>query len=82
MRRAIPLSLALVALAAGASQSYWVNGPSWPSGTVPIQIELGSAPALSDGCADWSCSAAGAVDRWNLFMGRVQLRAIANSQYA
>jgi hypothetical protein len=82
MRRAIPLALALVALAAGASQSYWVNGPSWPSGTVPIQIELGSSPALSDGCADWSCSAAGAISRWNLFMGRVQLRAIANSQYA
>ena len=82
MRRAILLSLALLVFAVGASQSYWLNGPSWPSGTVPVQIELGSSPALSDGCADWSCVASGATDRWNLFMGRVQLRAIANSQYA
>jgi len=82
MRRAILLSLVLLALAVGASQSYWVNGPSWPSGTVPIQIELGSSPALTDGCADWSCAVSGAIDRWNLFMGRVQLRAIANSQHS
>jgi hypothetical protein len=82
MRRAVPLSLVLLAVAAGASHSYWLNGPSWPSGTVPIQLQLGSSPALSDGCADWSCSAAGAVDGWNLFMGRVQLRAIANSPHA
>jgi hypothetical protein len=82
MRRAILLSLVLLALAVGASQSYWVNGPSWPSGSVPIQIELGASPALNDGCEDWSCSASGAVDRWNLFMGRVQLRAIANSQHS
>jgi len=82
MRRAILLSIVLLAAAAGASQSFWANGPSWPSGTVPIQIELGSAPALSDGCADWSCSASGAIDRWNLFMSRVQLRAVANSLHA
>lgn len=82
MRRALLLSLVLLAVSAGVSRSYWANGPSWPSGTVPIQIELGSSPALTDGCADWSCSASGAVDRWNLFMGRVQLRAIANSQFA
>jgi Matrixin len=82
MRRAILLSLVLLAAASGASQSYWVTGPSWPSGTVPIQIELGASPALTDGCMDWSCSASGAVDRWNLFTGRVQLQAIANSLQA
>jgi len=61
MRRAIPIALVLVAAAAGVSRSHWVNGPSWPSGTVPIQIELGASPALADGCADWSCAAAGIV---------------------
>ena len=82
IRRTILLSLVLLAAATGASQSYWVNGPSWPSGVVPMQIELGTSPALTDGCADWSCAASGAIDRWNLFMGRVQLRAIANSQHS
>jgi len=79
MRRIILLSFVLVAAAAGASQSYWINGPSWPSGSVPVHIELGSSPALIDGCADWSCSASGAVDRWNLFMGRIQLQAVQHS---
>ncbi|HSP92471.1 MAG TPA: matrixin family metalloprotease, partial [Vicinamibacterales bacterium] len=82
MRRAIPLALVLVAAAVGASQSYWANGPSWPSGTVAVQLEFGASPALTDGCVDWSCSAAGAVDRWNLFMGRIQLKAVHNSQHA
>jgi hypothetical protein len=82
MRRAIPLSLVLVAAAVGASHSYWLNGPSWPSGTVTVQLEFGAAPALTDGCPDWSCSAGGAVDLWNLVMGRVQLKAVHNSQYA
>ena len=58
IRRTILLSLVLLAAAAGASQSYWLNGPSWPSGAVPMQIELGASPALTDGCADWSCAAA------------------------
>lgn len=80
-RRTILLSLVLLAAAAGASQSYWLNGPSWPSGVVPMQIELGASPALTDGCADWSCAASGAIDRWNLFTARVQLRAVANSQH-
>ena len=79
MRRTILLSLVLLAAAGVVAQSYWLNGVAWPSGTVPIQIELGASPALIDGCADWSCSAAGAISRWNLFMGRVQLKAVERS---
>ncbi|MCU0249701.1 MAG: matrixin family metalloprotease [Vicinamibacterales bacterium] len=79
MRRAILLSFALLAAAVGASQSYWINGPTWPSGVVPMQIELGASPALTDGCADWSCVASGAINRWNLFVGRIQLQAVENS---
>ena len=79
MRRAILLSIVLVAAVVGGSQSYWINGPTWPSGAVPMHIELGAAPALTDGCPDWSCAASGAIDRWNLFMGRIQLQAIGNS---
>ena len=81
MRRAVLLSLVLLAAAGAVTQSYWLNGVAWPAGSVPIQIQLGASPALTDGCADWSCSAAGAVDRWNLFMGRIQLKAIQNSQH-
>ena len=44
-----------------------------------MQIQLGASPALTDGCADWSCAAAGAIDRWNLFAGRIQLQAVENS---
>ena len=79
MRRTILLSLALLGAAVPSSQSYWVNGPSWPSGLVPMHIELGASPALIDGCADWSCSASGAINRWNLFMERVQLQAVERS---
>ena len=82
MRRAILLSLVLLAAASGVSRSYWINGPSWPSGTVPVHVELGTSPALIDGCPDWSCAAAGAVDRWNLFMGRIQLQAVEHSTQA
>ena len=82
MRRAILLSLVLLAGAGAVTQSYRLNGVAWPAGTVPIQIQLGASPALTDGCADWSCSAAGAVDRWNLFMGQIQLKAVQNSQHS
>ena len=81
MRRSILLALFLLAAAGTATQSYWLNGPTWPSGTVPIQIELGASPALIDGCPDWSCSAAAAIRRWNLFIDRVQLKAIENSSH-
>ena len=79
MRRTILLSLALAAAAGAAAQSYWLNGAAWPSGTVPIHIQLGASPTLVDGCPDWSCVAAGAISRWNPFTGRVQLQAIQNS---
>jgi predicted Zn-dependent protease len=82
MRRTILVSLLMLAAAVTATQSYWINGQSWPSGTVPVYIELGASPALIDGCTDWSCSAAGAVSRWNLFMGRIQLQAVENSTSA
>jgi hypothetical protein len=79
MRRTIVLSLVLLAAAGTAMHSYWSYGKAWPSGSIPIYIELGSSPALMDGCADWSCSAAGAISRWNLFMGAVQLQAVPNA---
>jgi len=82
MRRTLLLSLVLLAAAGTAMHSYWSNGPAWPSGSIPIYIELGSSPALMDGCADWSCSAAGAISRWNLFLGKVQLQAISNATQA
>jgi hypothetical protein len=79
MRRAMLLSFALLAAAATATQSYWLNGPTWPSSTVDLDIELGASPALTDGCADWSCVAQAAATRWNLFMSRVQFVPIPNS---
>ena len=40
---------------------------------------MGSSPALIDGCADWSCSATAAMNRWNAYLGGVQFRAVPNA---
>ena len=75
--------LVIVVLAAGSASislhSYWLNGPNWPSGVITEYIQLGAAPDLLDGCADWSCSAASAMDSWNAVLGRVQFRAVPNA---
>jgi hypothetical protein len=82
MRRTILLSLVMLAAAGAVMKSYWINGPSWPSGSIPIYIQLGASPMLFDGCADWSCSASGAISRWNLFLGKVQMQAVPNAAQA
>jgi hypothetical protein len=80
MKRTLLLSLVLLVAAATVARSYYLNGPSWPSGTtVPMYLEVGSSPALSDGCADWSCPLSDAIDVWNVALGKVQLKAIPNS---
>jgi hypothetical protein len=80
MKRRILFSLIIVAAAASAARSYYLNGPFWPSGTtIPMYLEVGSSPALTDGCPDWSCPVADAIDVWNVALGKVQLKAIPNS---
>ena len=83
MKRLALLSILLVAASAPAVRSYYLNGPSWPLGTVvPIHLQLGSSPVLTDGCADWDCSASAAIDAWNVALGRIQLAAVPDSSFA
>ena len=79
----IVLPLVLVGAAASAALSYSLNGPFWPAGsTVTMDLELGSSPALTDGCQDWSCPVSDAIDVWNVALGRVQFRAVPDSTAA
>ncbi len=80
MKRVLLLSTLLLVAAASVARSYYLNGPFWPTNaTVPMELELGSSTTLTDGCPDWSCSAADAMDVWNVALGRVQLKANRNS---
>ncbi|MCX6552020.1 MAG: matrixin family metalloprotease, partial [Acidobacteria bacterium] len=79
MKRTVTLVALVLSTAIAGLQSYWTNGAFWPSGTVTVYVQLGSSGALNDGCPDWSCSAAAAMDRWNAFLGNVQFRAVQNA---
>jgi hypothetical protein len=78
MTRLIPVVVVILAAAAGL-HAYWLIGPRWASGTITVHAALGSSGALIDGCADWSCVAASAMDRWNANIGDARFAAIQNS---
>ncbi len=85
-RRASLLAIALVVAAASLSgpirsaQAYALNGKSWASGTVTMQLGLGNAnPALTDGNSSYNTAVAPALDAWNQVMGRVQFGSVMNS---
>jgi hypothetical protein len=79
MKRALTIVALVFSTAAIGLQSYWLNSSTWPAGTITEYIQLSSAPALLDGCADWSCVATAAMNRWNGYLGSVQFRAIPNA---
>jgi hypothetical protein len=81
MKRALTIVALVLSTAVIGLQSYWRNGPTWPSGTVTEYIQLSStgAPTLLDGCADWSCSASAAMTRWNLYLNNMQFRPVPNA---
>jgi hypothetical protein len=80
MKRILLLSIVMLASAASVARSYYLEGPFWPSSaSIRIDLELGSSTALTDGCADWSCSVSDAIDVWNVALGKVQLKAVPNS---
>lgn len=74
------VGLALVTLSATVSGwgfAYITNDNTglplkWPAGTVAIQIKLGGTATLSDG-TNFSTSAQGAMQQWNLQLGNLQL---------
>lgn len=83
MKHRLLLTLAMAALAVPAARSYYLNGPSWPAGSViSMHVQLGPSPALADGCLDWACSAAAAAELWNVALGRVRLQTVQDGDGA
>jgi hypothetical protein len=78
-RRTTIFALLLACAAAAGLGAYYLEGQSWPAGTVTIYVQLGAAGSLTDGCGDWSCVAVAAINRWNANLGRLQLAAVANA---
>lgn len=70
--------LALITVA--TSRAYELSGSSWASGTVFMQLQLGtpSSPLL-DGSTRWDDVAGAALERWNAHLGRVRLSGVKTS---
>ncbi|ACB77262.1 matrixin family metalloprotease [Opitutus terrae] len=75
LRRAI-LALAI----ASTVQAYMISGTSWPSGDIPLQLQLGAPAApLLDGSTHWDDVAISALNRWNEILGRARFSGVKNS---
>jgi hypothetical protein len=73
------LAVALVIFAPPLA-GYWRFGPSWASGDMLMELQLGSSGGtLSDGSASWDISAERALARWNEQIGRSRFTVIRNS---
>lgn len=80
IRRALGLLAGVAAGLPVVSAYVLQDAPRWPDGVVTFELQLGAAPApLLDGAASFDDAAAAALDRWNLEMGRLQLRARTGS---
>ena len=70
--------LALVLFAAPAAHAFDLIGGSWPSGTIPLLLQLDAtrpaAPALPllDGSTTWNAVAAAALTEWNGTLNRTK----------
>ena len=78
LRLAAALSLGLALCAAPSAHAYLLSGNSWPSGTIPIVLQLDATkPAnvtlpLNDGATSWNAMAAAVFTDWNAVLGRTQ----------
>jgi len=61
--------------------SFITNPPTvWPDGTVPMDLQLGSASwDLMDGNTSWNTVANNALATWNLYINKVQFTVYAQS---
>ncbi|HWA85161.1 MAG TPA: matrixin family metalloprotease, partial [Opitutus sp.] len=69
------------ALAAAAPlRAYVLQGASWPSGNITMQLQLGQPGfTLIDGATNWDDVAAAALDQWNAVLVRSRFVAVKNS---
>ncbi|MDQ6861074.1 MAG: M10 family metallopeptidase domain-containing protein [Verrucomicrobiota bacterium] len=70
----------MLACAATTANAYVLNGKSWASGPIVMQLGLGSAGrTLTDGNTNWNAAVAPALDAWNQQVARVQFTGVMNS---
>lgn len=82
-RSACILISALVALAANRAGAFATNGGSWPSGEIPMQLQLGIvAKPLTDGATSWNTVAESALSEWNAQLTRSQFTVVRDSAAA
>jgi hypothetical protein len=80
MRRALAVLLTL--MAAGA-QAYTLSGKRWSSGTLTLQLQLGSVSGtLLDGRTSWNAVAEDALASWNAVLGSLQFAVVRDSAAA
>ncbi|HVU23542.1 MAG TPA: matrixin family metalloprotease [Opitutus sp.] len=69
-----------VLCAAAPLRAYVLEGASWPSGDIPMQLQLGSPGfTLIDGSTNWDDVAAAALDQWNAILVRSRLAGVKSS---
>ncbi len=72
------LSLGLALCAAPSAHAYLLSGNSWPSGTIPVVLQLDAtrptavALPLNDGAAAWNSVAASVFADWNAVLTRTK----------
>ncbi len=81
MRRRFFLPAALIAaLFAPGVRAFDLIGTAWPSGDIPMHLQLGRPPApLIDGATDWNAVAQSAFEEWNARLSRSRLAAVPDS---
>jgi hypothetical protein len=79
VKKAFIVASTLVAVCA-TLDAYVLIGPSWPDGSIVMQLQLGSSGGtLIDGSTSWGAAAEAALAAWNLNLNRVQFRVVRDS---
>ncbi|MFL6537631.1 MAG: matrixin family metalloprotease, partial [Chthoniobacterales bacterium] len=86
-RRAATRAMLVAALAgligAKSADAYVLNGKTWASGTITMQLGLGNAGrTLTDGNTNWNQAVEPALGAWNQVIGRVQFWEVMDSTAA
>lgn len=67
------LAVTGAAVAVADASAFLSLGRAWPSGDIPMQLQLGKPPgALLDGSTDWNAIAEAALNDWNDQIGRAK----------
>ena len=77
--RQVVVAAAIVVCSAAGALGYWLNGPSWPNGSVVMQLQAGGSGTLSDGATSWNQSAEWALAEWNQYLDRVKFTVVRDS---